>query len=268
MDIDVDVGTINTAPVNHHIINNPPSSFCSSSRHYIPTQSSPNKRTWSSCSSSCPQSKPSRPQIVQHFPRLTPPSPHKRSRESYMAQSPPSYVKRADDSYTLTHVDGIFAFLPGSTVSFRISLSQLLRQSSGPKIFAFYGDGQDLYIKSLSNLSHSLRAQYDAVVYAVSVTQPPFRNEFGVPVIFDPRANLTRACRALHPISGGKHAMCAVVIVDSQNRKRTFLPVGYGGLIARPVAIENLEWVLGDALRYLQYEQWQYGDENVVISYV
>ncbi|KAK9387485.1 hypothetical protein V1515DRAFT_600777 [Lipomyces mesembrius] len=181
----------------------------------------------------------------------------KRSRPQIMTEVAPSYVKKSQDAQIFNPGDylGIFAFLPGSTVSFRVSMYSLLRQSCGPKIFAFYGQGHDHHIRALSELSGFFRQEYDASIYAVCVTPPDLSNGYGIPIIFDPKTSLTRYCRALHPIAGGRHAMNVIIIVDDFGKKRCFLPVGYGGYIARPVAIEDLDWVVGDALRYLRYEQ-------------
>ncbi|KAJ8101753.1 hypothetical protein POJ06DRAFT_70278 [Lipomyces tetrasporus] len=190
-------------------------------------------------------------------PTRSAPSIRKRSRSQAMAEVAPSYVQNPQDSQVFNPGDylGIFAFMPGSTVSFRVSMYALLRQSSGPKIFAFYGQGHDHHIRALSALSSFFRREFDASIYAVSVTSPDLKNPYGIPIVFDPKTNLTRYCRALHPIAGGRHAMDVIVIVDSSGKKRCFLPVGYGGYIARPVSLEDLDWILGDALRYLRYEQ-------------
>ncbi|KAK9239257.1 hypothetical protein V1525DRAFT_398980 [Lipomyces kononenkoae] len=183
----------------------------------------------------------------------------KRSRPQIMTEVAPSYVKNSQDAQSFNPGDylGIFAFMPGSTVSFRVSMYSLLRQSSGPKIFAFYGQGHDGHIRALSALSGYFRREYGASIYAVSITPPDLRNGYGIPIIFDPKTNLTRYCRALHPIAGGRHAMNVIIIVDDFGKKRCFLPVGYGGYIARPVPIEDLDWIIGDALRYLRHEQHQ-----------
>ncbi|KAK9375540.1 uncharacterized protein V1513DRAFT_23528 [Lipomyces chichibuensis] len=232
------------------------------------------KRTRSSCSlSSSPTNTPSEYEFNNPWPNPLSPavaytsgsatptrsaSPvRKRSRPQAMTEVAPSYVKKSQDAQIFNPGDylGIFAFLPGSTVSFRVSMYSLLRQSSGPKIFAFYGQGHDHHIRALSELSGFFRREYDASIYAVCVTPPDLRNLYGIPIIFDPKTSLTRYCRALHPVAGGRHAMNVIIIVDDFGKKRCFLPVGYGGYIARPVAIEDLDWVVTDALRYLRYEQ-------------
>ncbi|KAK9364789.1 hypothetical protein V1509DRAFT_635255 [Lipomyces kononenkoae] len=259
----------------------PPHAVCTPHRIYFPDSlSSPAhsiKRTRSSCSlsSESPTETPSEQEFAttlssnRHSSVVscssgsvlqTSTSPvRKRFRPQIMTEVQPSYVKNSQDAQKFNPGDylGIFAFLPGSTVSFRVSMYSLLRQSSGPKIFAFYGQGHDSHIRALSALSGFFKREYDASVYAVSVTPPDLKNGYGIPIIFDPKTNLTRYCRALHPIAGGRHAMSVIIIVDDFGKKRCFLPVGYGGYIARPVAIEDLDWIVGDALRYLRHEQHQ-----------
>ncbi|KAK9466056.1 hypothetical protein V1512DRAFT_264641 [Lipomyces arxii] len=183
----------------------------------------------------------------------------KRSRIEEMVMSAPSYVKAFDEALPFEPGEylGIFAFLPESSVSFRVSAYSLLHQSSGPKIFAFYGQGNDRHIYALSELAGYLREEFDASVYAVSGTQAEDENPYDFPIIFDPKSNLIRYCRASDPNAGGKHAMSVIIIVDSFGKRRTFLPVGYGGYLRRPVPIENLDWVLKDALEYMRYEQQQ-----------
>ncbi|KAK9494117.1 hypothetical protein V1508DRAFT_396274 [Lipomyces doorenjongii] len=268
--MDVDQSPNVTQPTPPHAPHTPHFTFPDSLSS--PAQSI--KRTRSSCSlSSSPTNTPSEQEF--NNPWSNPLSPavactsgsatpttsaspvRKRSRPQIMTEVAPSYVKKSQDAQIFNPGDylGIFAFLPGSTVSFRVSMYSLLRQSSGPKIFAFYGQGHDHHIRALSELSGFFRREYDASIYAVCVTPPDLRNGYGIPIIFDPKTSLTRYCRALHPIAGGRHAMNAIIIVDDFGKKRCFLPVGYGGYIARPVAIEDLDWVVGDALRYLRYEQ-------------
>ncbi|KAK9355056.1 hypothetical protein V1523DRAFT_406184 [Lipomyces doorenjongii] len=268
--MDVDQSPNVTQPTPPHAPHTPHFTFPDSLSS--PAQSI--KRTRSSCSlSSSPTNTPSEQEF--NNPWSNPLSPavactsgsatpttsaspvRKRSRPQIMTEVAPSYVKNSQDAQIFNPGDylGIFAFLPGSTVSFRVSMYSLLRQSSGPKIFAFYGQGHDHHIRASSELSGFFRREYDTSIYAVCVTPPDLRNGYGIPIIFDPKTSLTRYCRALHPIAGGRHAMNAIIIVDDFGKKRCFLPVGYGGYIARPVAIEDLDWVVGDALRYLRYEQ-------------
>ncbi|KAK9473355.1 uncharacterized protein V1510DRAFT_363627 [Dipodascopsis tothii] len=172
-----------------------------------------------------------------------------------MAPLRPSYVCKPSEARPFLPGDhlGLHVYVPGATASLRVTVARCLRQTIGPTVFVFYG-AADAHVQALSDMTHALRQQYDAAVFAVCVGGPDLANDYSMPIIMDTKTALTRYCRALDPNAGGRQAMAAVVVVDARERRRMFLPVGYGGYIARPVAPDLVPSVVTEALAYLAAE--------------
>ncbi|KAK9457894.1 hypothetical protein V1511DRAFT_455022 [Dipodascopsis uninucleata] len=192
----------------------------------------------------------------------------KRQKDKRMNDPRPTFVSSFVSSFKFDPGDRlpIFVYVPGSSISIKVTASQLLRQSQGPKVFAFFGDENDRYIHVLSDMAEDLKRNYNATIYAVSVSAPRLENPYGIPLVMDPKTVLTRYCRALHPNAGGRHAMNVIVIVDGFGKKRCFLPIGYGGYISRPVPVENLNWIINDTVRYIRNEQIAMVSDRSVIE--
>lgn len=68
-----------------------------------------------------------------------------------MSPPRPSFLQVADESKAFSPGDhlGIYVYVPQSTVSFRVSITRCLRQSNGPKVFVFYGQGRDQHVSAM-----------------------------------------------------------------------------------------------------------------------
>ncbi|KAK9451471.1 uncharacterized protein V1518DRAFT_408651 [Limtongia smithiae] len=194
----------------------------------------------------------------QHYLSPSPTPDTKRQRKSYSAPMP-SCVSLSERSRTLalpTNGDiSLYAYPPGSLSYTRIQPQALLHQTNGPTVLVFFANDYDEHVHELGGCSARLHREFDAGVYAVGTTMPVMENKFAVPLVLDTKTCLTRLCRALHPLAGGRDAMPLVTVLDRQGRVRAYMPVGYGGHRGRQVPVERILREVVDVLAFLKWEE-------------
>ncbi|KAK9460603.1 uncharacterized protein V1516DRAFT_613542, partial [Lipomyces oligophaga] len=146
----------------------------------------------------------------------------------------------------------LYIFGPHSASSEPFSPRDLRSTGPSPTILVFLSSRESSHVHALARMSVSFRANFAARMFAISTGLPEeVENPFDIPLIYDSRASVTKAARALHPLAGGRDAMAAILILDAFGRRRCFLPIGYGRAVSRPVSLDDLIPTVEDVLRYL-----------------
>ncbi|KAK7206876.1 hypothetical protein BZA70DRAFT_275249 [Myxozyma melibiosi] len=181
-------------------------------------------------------------------------TPRSKQRRAVQAVPMPTLVSPSAHSPVLLDSDTdwpLYVFNPGSCTSVHVSPAQFV---TVPKpnciVLAFYDGDDDRHVRAAS----AVQGVHGTAVYAVSVTSPRDRNDLNVPILFDPRAALTHHARATHPLGGGRLPMPVLLVLDHQLRRRAFIPVGCGSQAVRPMMVDDVQSVLSDIIRYLNFE--------------
>jgi hypothetical protein len=67
----------------------------------------------------------------------------------------------------------------------------------------------------------------------------------------------------IHPLGGGKHALDSIIVIDTADRCRLILPVGWGmgkhitDPVAGPLILHQFKRALGRAIERLEVERAQ-----------
>ncbi|KAF8422880.1 hypothetical protein EV426DRAFT_150325 [Tirmania nivea] len=119
---------------------------------------------------------------------------------------------------------------PGKEEMERGLLRELLRGEGGMgrarfSVLCFLGHTVE-HLKSLYQVASLLR-NLNARIFGVSLS-PLLPNSSPLPIIYDYTRSLTLHLGLMHPLGGGRQSLDAIVVLDRQNRRRMFLPVGWG----------------------------------------
>lgn len=157
----------------------------------------------------------------------------KRARPHSTPERPAWVLDHTNSLHVSTRLSGVSAveIYPSAsgTPATEISLfTELFNGAGGFTVLCFLGFGGEETLRAVGGVS-TLLAALGARCYGVSLVPP--NAECGLPILHDRHRSLTTRLGLLHPLGGGRTALDAVVVLDSESRARMVLPIGWG---ARP----------------------------------